>query len=127
MGGKRVKLLAWIGPSKRDFIKFPKEVRKDMGHALYIAQEGGKHNNAKPLKGFRGASVLEIVEEDGNGTYRIMYTVQFKEVVYVLHAFQKKSKTGIKTPKQDMDLVETRLKWAQQMYKEWLATKGSKG
>ena len=127
MGEKRVKLLAWIGSSKRDFIEFPKEVRKDMGHALYIAQGGCKHKNAKPLKGFKGANVLEIVEEDGNGTYRTMYTVQFKEVVYVLHAFQKKSKTGIKTPKQDMDLVETRLKWAQQMYKEWLATEGSKG
>ena len=71
----------------------------------------------KPLKGFGGAKVLEVVLGDGNGTYRTMYTVQFEEIVYVLHAFQKKSKTGIKTPKQEMDLVEQRLNWAQEKYK----------
>lgn len=116
-----MKALAWIGSSKKDFTDFPVGIKKEMGHALYIAQEGGKHKNAKPLKGFRGANVLEIVEEDEAGTYRIMYTVQFEYVMYVLHAFQKKSKTGIKTPKQDMDLVEIRLNWARQKYKEWLA------
>lgn len=89
-----------------------------MGHALYMAQAGAKHPHAKPLKGFRGAALLEIVEEDGNGTYRTMYTVQFEEAVYVLHAFQKKSKCGIKTPKQEMDLVESRLKWAEQKHRE---------
>lgn len=94
-----------------------------MGHALYIAQEGGKHEQAKPLKGFRGASVLEVVSEDGSGTYRTMYTVQFEEIVYVLHAFQKKSKMGIKTPKQEIELVEARLKWAEQKYKAWLRGK----
>ena len=98
-----------------------------MGHALYIAQEGGKHKNAKPLKGFRGATVLEVVQDDGNGTYRTMYTVQFEEIVYVLHAFQKKSKTGIKTPKQDMDLVEIRLKCGEQKYKEWLTRQKRQG
>ncbi len=126
MGEKIVKDLGWIGSSKKDFIAFPKAVRKEMGHALYMAQEGGKHKNAKPLKGFKGASILEIVEEDGSGTYRTMYTVQFAEVVYVLHAFQKKSKTGIKTPKQEIDLVEIRLKWAQQKYKEWIAAKSGR-
>ena len=122
-----MKALAWIASSKRDLFEFPADIRKEMGHALYIAQEGGKHKNAKPLKGLRGASVLEIVEEDGSGTYRTMYTVEFEKVIYVLHAFQKKSKTGIKTPKQNIDLVETRLKWAQQKYKEWLTTKGGGG
>jgi phage-related protein len=127
MEEKKVKILAWIGSSHRDLIAFPKNVKKTMGHALYIAQEGGKHKNAKPLKGFRGSSVLEIVEDDGNGTYRTMYTVQFEEIIYVLHAFQKKSKSGIKTPKQEMDLVEARLKGAQQKYKEWLASQKPQG
>ena len=107
---KKVKALGWIGSSKRDLMTFPIDVRKEMGHALYIAQKGGKHKDAKPLKGFGAASVLEVVQGDGVGTYRTMYTVQFDEIVYVLHAFQKKSKTGIKTSKQDMDLVEKRLK-----------------
>jgi len=126
MNARKVKDLGWIGSSKKDFIAFPTGVKKEMGHALYMAQEGGKHKNAKPLKGFKGAAVLEIVEEDGNGTYRTMYTVQFEDVIYVLHAFQKKSKTGIKTPKQEIDLVEIRLKWAQQKYKEWTAAKRGK-
>jgi phage-related protein len=115
-GKMKEKTLEWIGSSKKDLLTFPKDVRKEMGHALYIAQTGGKDKNAKPLKGFGGAKVLEIVHRDGNGTYRTMYTVQFEEVVYVLHAFQKKSKTGIKTPKQDIDVVEQRLKWAQEKH-----------
>lgn len=124
---KKVKALGWIGSSKRDLKEFPSDILKEMGHALYIAQEGGKHKDAKPLKGFGSATVLEIVQNDGNGTYRTMYTVQFEEIVYVLHAFQKKSKTGIKTPKKDMDLVEKRLKGAQQEYKEWLIRQKSRG
>lgn len=119
MNTKKSKSLGWIGSSYKDLMDFPHDIRKDMGHALYIAQEGGMHKDAKPLKGFGGASVLEIVQMDSNGTYRTMYTVQFEEFVYVLHAFQKKSKTGIKTPKQDMDLVCVRLKAAQQRYQEW--------
>lgn len=119
MRGKKIKELAFIASSKSDLLSFPHQVRKDMGHALYIAQEGGKHKNAKPMKGFGGASILEIVEYDGSGTYRTMYTVQFEEVIYVLHAFQKKSASGIKTSNQDIDLIKTRLKWAQQQYKEW--------
>jgi phage-related protein len=91
-----------------------------MGHALYIAQKGDKHKDTKPLKGFGGSSVLEIVESNGQGTYRTIYTVQFEAAVVVLHAFQKKSKTGIKTPKQEIDLVEQRLRNAHQIYKEWL-------
>lgn len=122
MNEKKIKALSWIASSKKDLLDFPHDVRKEMGHALYIAQEGGKHKNAKPLKGFKGAAVLEIVEDDGNGTYRTMYTVQFDEIVYVLHAFQKKSKTGIKTTKQDIDLLDARLKVAQQKHKEWVAS-----
>lgn len=117
---KKVKELCWIGSSKKDLTGFPIDVRKAMGHALYMAQEGGKHKDTKPLKGFGGAKVLEVVQSDGNGTYRTMYTVQFEEVVYVLHAFQKKSKTGIKTTKQDMDLLKKRLQDAQQMHNKWL-------
>lgn len=127
MNEKKVKTLSWIASSKKDLMDFPLDIRKEMGHALYIAQEGGKHKNAKPLKGFKGATVLEVVEDDGNGTYRTMYTVQFDEIVYVLHAFQKKSKTGIKTTKQDIDLLERRLKAAQQKYKEWLTSQNGRG
>lgn len=127
MAEKTVKALAWIASSKHDLMEFPMSVRKEMGHALFIAQEGGKHKHAKPLKGFSGASVLEVVQNDVDGTYRTMYTVQFEEVVYVLHAFQKKSKSGIKTTKQDVDLLKDRLKWAQQKYKEWLASKNKMG
>ena len=82
-----MKELNWIGSSKKDLLKFPLGVRKEMGHALFIAQEGGKHKDVKPLKGFGSAKVLEIVIGDGNGTYRTMYTVQYEEVVFVLHAF----------------------------------------
>lgn len=114
-----MKELAWLASSKRDLVEFPEDVRKEMGHALYLAQKGGKHKDASPLKGFGGAGVLEVVQDDRNGTYRVMYTVQFEEIVYVLHAFQKKSKKGIKTSKQDMELVEKRLKAAEQKYKEW--------
>jgi phage-related protein len=119
MNKKKVKELSWVGSSKKDLMEFPPDVRKEMGHALYISQKGGKHKNAKPLKGFRGSGVLEVVESDSTGTYRTMYTVQFDEIVYVLHAFQKKSRSGIKTPKQDMDLLEKRLQVAEQKYKEW--------
>lgn len=127
MDERKVKALGWIASSKKDLMEFPTDVRKKMGHALYMAQEGGKHKDAKPLKGFGGATVLEVVQNDGNGTYRTMYTVQFEEVVYVLHAFQKKSKTGIKTTKQDMDLLEKRLQSAQQKHKEWLISQKLKG
>jgi len=114
------KPIIWVGPSKKDFMEFPNEVRKEMGHALYVAQKGEKHRDVKPLKGFGGSSVLEIVQSDGQGTYRTIYTIQMKKAVVILHAFQKKSKTGIKTPKQEIDLVVQRLKSAHQKYKEWL-------
>lgn len=88
-----------------------------MGYVLFEVQKGGKPASAKPLKGFGGAGVLEIIENFSGGAYRAVYTVKFEKVVYVLHCFQKKSKHGIKTPKQDMDLIKQRLKAAEEDYK----------
>jgi phage-related protein len=86
---------------------------------LYRAQCSEKHPNAKPLKGFKGASVLEVVQDFDGDTYRAVYTVKFEEVVYILHVFQKKSKRGIETPKQDIDLIEARLKRAKEHYEQY--------
>jgi phage-related protein len=105
--------LDWVGSSKRDFLGFPDPVKDEMGNALGLAQFGGKHPSAKPWKG-QGSGVFELVEDHDGNTYRAVYTVRFKEVVYVLHAFQKKSPTGIKTAQLDVDLVGRRLKIAQQ-------------
>jgi phage-related protein len=110
--------VAWIGSSRKDLSAFPLDVRQVMGFALYLAQTGEKHGAAKPLKGFGGAGVLEIVEDFDGDTYRAVYTVKFASAVYVLHAFQKKSKTGIKTPQSDLDLIKKRLKLAEQMHKQ---------
>jgi len=107
--------LNWIGSSKKDFLNFPEPVKDEMGNALGVVQFGGKHPSAKPWKG-QGAGVFEVVEDHAGDTYRAIYTVRFKEVVYVLHAFQKKSSTGIKTAQLDVDMVERRLKVAQQDY-----------
>jgi phage-related protein len=101
-----------VGSSKKDFLAFPEPVIDDMGNALGIAQFGGKHPSAKPWKG-QGPGVFEIVEDRDGNAYRAVYTVRFREVVYVLHAFQKKSPRGIRTARQDVDLVERRLKIAQ--------------
>ena len=113
------KPLFWIGSTKRDLKTFPDEVQDMMGHALDIAQQGKKHQDAKPLAGFGGAGVLEIVEDYAGDTYRAVYTVRFIGAVYALHAFQKKSKKGIETPKQEMDLIRSRLKKAEAHYAEW--------
>ncbi|MFD1554145.1 type II toxin-antitoxin system RelE/ParE family toxin [Paraburkholderia silviterrae] len=114
----REKLLLWIGSSKKDLIAFPIEVRKFFGHALDFAQRGSQHDAAKVLKGFGGAGVLEVVEDDVGGTYRAVYTVKFQEAIFVLHCFQKKSKSGIATPKEDMDIIRARLKVAQALAQE---------
>lgn len=111
-----MKSVEWVGSSLDDLRKFPEEVQQIMGFALYRAQLGKKHPNAKPLKGFKGSGVLEIVENFDGDTYRAVYTVKFAERVYVLHTFQKKSKRGIATPKQDIDLIEARLKRARAHY-----------
>lgn len=109
------KPLHWVGSAKKDYQVFPGEVQDDMGYALGLAQLGAKHPNAKPWKG-EGGGVFEIVEDHRGDTYRAVYTVRFADVVYVLHAFQKKSKTGIKTPQHDVNLVGERLKRAQLDY-----------
>lgn len=101
-----MKLLRWVGSSKKDLIKFPDAVKRSMGFALYQAQKGEKHVHAKPLKRL---GVIEVVENDRSGTYRAVYTVEIKEAVYVLHVFQKKSKKGIATPLQEIDLIKKRL------------------
>jgi len=111
----------WIASSKKDLKKFPRGVRQSLGQALFDAQTGGRHPNAKPLKGFKGAGVLEVVEDDDGNTYRAVYTVKFVAVVYVLHAFQKKSKSGIKTPPEEMKKVKSRLREAEKDYAQWTA------
>jgi phage-related protein len=102
----------WIGSSKKDFLTFPHPVIRAMGMAIGLAQLGGKHPDAKPWKG-QGPGVFEVVEDFDGDTFRAVYTVRFKAVIYVLHAFQKKSPNGIRTAKQDVDLIEHRLKLAQ--------------
>src|SRR4051812_6607240 len=111
------KPLEWIGASRQDLREFPEDVKDEAGFALDQAQLGRKHISAKPMKGFGGASVLEIVEDDDGNTYRAVYTVKFKLAVYVLHSFQKKSTKGSKTPKYVIELIKQRLKQAEQHYK----------
>ena len=108
----REKPLHWVASAKKDYLLFPPAVQDDMGYALGLAQLGAKHPNAKPWKG-EGPGVFEIVEDQRGDTYRAVYTVRFAKVVYVLHAFQKKSKTGIKTPQTDVKLIAERFKRAQ--------------
>ncbi|MHA1597260.1 MAG: type II toxin-antitoxin system RelE/ParE family toxin [Alphaproteobacteria bacterium] len=113
-----MKTVLWTGSSQDDLRAFPDDVRRNMGYALHFAQQGEKHPAAKPLKGFGGAGVLEIVEDHDGDTYRAMYTVKFTDAVYVLHAFRKKAKKGIATPKRDMDLVKSRLKRAEEHFRQ---------
>ncbi|MDG0802551.1 type II toxin-antitoxin system RelE/ParE family toxin [Pectobacterium polaris] len=108
-----MKSLYWVGSSKKDLQSLPADVQDMFGYALHVAQTGGKHTQAKPLKGFGGAGVLEVVEDYISDTYRAVYTVKFGEAVYVLHAFQKKSSSGIATPKPDMNTIRERLKTAE--------------
>jgi len=115
MAKQQEKTLAWLGSSKKDLMALPMDVRKFFGHALDFAQRGEQHDAAKILKGFGGAGVMEIVEDDQGGTYRAVYTVKLKEAVFVLHVFQKKSKRGIATPKPDMDIIRERLKVAEKL------------
>lgn len=113
-----LKPIRWIGSSLRDLKSFPAEVRSDVGYALYAAQNGETDPSAKPMKGFGGASVMEIVAPFSGDTWRAVYTVRFKDVVYVLHAFQKKSKSGIATPQKELELIRQRLVAAEKDYKE---------
>ncbi|MEM9422375.1 MAG: type II toxin-antitoxin system RelE/ParE family toxin [Pseudomonadota bacterium] len=121
------KALEFVGSSQDDLRAMPKEVRIIVGTSLFDAERGEKSSNAKPLKRFKGGGVLEVVANHDGDTYRAVYTVKFKGVVYVLHCFQKKSKKGIATPKPDMDLIKQRLKTAEEHYQAHYAPKQKKG
>jgi phage-related protein len=110
-----LKSVIWVGSSRRDFRGLPGEVKAHMGYALYVAQQGGKHRAAKPLKGFGGAGVVEIVKHHRGDTFRAVYTVRLAGSVYVLHVFQKKSKTGRATPKFELNLIAQRLREAERI------------
>lgn len=118
--------LAYLGSSQKDARKLPSEVQELFAYALDIALEGGQHEDAKPLIGFHGRSVVEVCDDYRGDTYREVYTVRFEEVIYVLHIFQKKSKKGIATPKEDMEVIKQRLKWAEALYKEQYGKKKTK-
>jgi len=120
------KPVRWIGNSLDGLRGFPDQVRKRVGGALWEAQLGRKAPYAKPLKGFGGAGVLEVVDDFDGNAYRAVYTVRFAGVVYVLHAFQKKSRRGIATPKQQIDLIEQRLKRAREDYQQWQSERQSR-
>ena len=118
-----MKPLGWIGSSLDDLRAFPRHVQHEIGVALTVAQFGGKHPSAKPLRGFGGAQVLEVVEDYDGDTYRAVYTVRLAEVLYVLHCFQKKSTRGIKTTQRDIDLIKARLLRAQKEYEAWITAR----
>ena len=109
------KPLTWMGDSLETLQGFPEDVQDEIGFALFQAQTGEKHIKAKPLKGF-GSGILEVVSDHRGDTFRAVYTVRLAGRVYVLHTFQKKSKTGIATPKAEMDLVKQRLKRAIELH-----------
>ncbi len=108
-----LKPLYWIGSAKRDLLAMLKLVREVVGFALYLAQAGDRHPDAKPLKGFSSAGVVEVVVDQRGNAYRAVYTVRIHARVYVLHCFQKKSHHGIETPKHDVDLIRERLRAAE--------------
>ena len=111
------KPVVWVGSSLKDLREFPDAVQDHMGYALFVAQHGGKHRDAKPLTGFGGAGVVEVVKDYRGDTFRAVYTLRYAGSVYVLHAFQKKSKTGRETPRRDVELIKQRLREAEQIAK----------
>jgi phage-related protein len=113
-----LKPVIWVGSSRHDLRGFPDEVQDHMGYALYVAQRGDKHRDAKVLSGFGGAGVVEIVTDHRGDTFRAVYTVRFAGAIYVLHAFQKKSKSGRATPRRDLELIKQRLREAERIAKE---------
>jgi phage-related protein len=115
----------WIGSSKGDLSAFPEAVKRRIGGALWDAQVGLKSPATKALKGYGDAGVLEVVADYDGRAFRSVYTARFAEVVYVLHAFEKKSRRGVATPKRDLDLIETRLTRAQEDYKQWRKSRAS--
>lgn len=105
----------WVGTSRKDLRSFPEPVQDHVGYALYVAQRGGRHRDTKPLTGFGGPGVVEVVRDFRGDTFRAVYTLRYAGAVYVLHAFQKKSKTGRKTPQRDIEMVRQRLRDAEQI------------
>jgi phage-related protein len=110
--------VVWIGSSRRYLRRFPREVRRDIGQALYTAQQGETDPSAKPLRGFGGGGVFEIIANFRTDTWRAVYTVRYEEAIYVLHAFQKKSKRGIATPPEHVALIRQRLAEAERLHRE---------
>jgi phage-related protein len=111
-----LKTVVWVGPTRKDLKALPRAVQRAVGVALYAAQLGETPPDAKVMKGFGGAGVLELIEDHRGDTYRAVYTVRFATKIYVLHVFQKKSKRGIATPQRDIELIRARLRWAEQIY-----------
>ena len=118
--------LEFVGSSRDDLSDFPDDVKRCIGLALRTAQKGGKHPDAKPLKGFKGAGVLEIISDFDGNTFRAVYTIRLRDVIYVLHAFQKKSRKGIKTPLNEMEKIKSRLKDAEALYQIAMEDKNEK-
>jgi phage-related protein len=112
------KELVFVASSRKQLQGCPPAVRRSFGVGLFAVQCGETPPDAKPLRGFGGASVLELIEDHDRSSYRAVYTVRFATVVYVLHVFQKKSKSGIETPKQEIELIRQRLKTAERLYAE---------
>lgn len=109
--------IIWVGSSREDLRKFPEPVQDHMGYALYVAQQGGKHREAKVLAGFGGGGVVEVIKDHRGDTYRAVYSLRHAQAIYVLHAFQKKSKAGSETPRRDLEMIQKRLREAEQMAK----------
>lgn len=112
------KPVVWVGSSRKDSIALPKEIQQKIGYSLNLAQQKKDDQDRRPLKGFGGGTVCEIRKSNEDGTFRAVYTVEFNEAVYVLHGFQKKSKAGIKTPQQEIDLIKQRLKEAASFHRK---------
>lgn len=114
------KPVVWVSSTRKDIQAMPSLIRREFGVALDEAQEGRKPLNAKPLRGFSGASVVEIVENFDSDAYRAVYTVRFEEAIYVLHVFQKKSRRGIETSSRDLELIRTRLQQAEELHRQYV-------
>jgi phage-related protein len=123
---RRLKPLGWIASSYKDLLALPPAVVREFGYALYRAQRGETADHVKALKGFSGASVLEVIEDFDGNAYRAIYTVRFRDIVYVLHVFQKKAKSGMATPKAEIEVVKRRLKAAETEYREWRKSEAGK-
>jgi phage-related protein len=116
---EELKRLFWMGSSKKDLGALPPQVRQFFGFALDFAQRGGRHYTSRALSHMGDASLVELVEHDAGGTYRAVYSVRYFEAVIVLHCFQKKSKSGVATPPEDMNIIRARLKAADSLMKEF--------